>query len=156
MIVIGAFFWVGRGAARQPLLVAAASSLTDRTGARLPVAAATYRILRTRGAYDAEIALPASATAIALRVLPEMEPRPPRYRITLSAVADDDSLREMAAVSALQADAEGFVPVFMNSARLAAGRYQLALFADGDDEPSDAGSVFLIKITPSSAAASRD
>jgi hypothetical protein len=72
-------------------LVASATALVDRLGDPLPTLG-TFTILRTRSAsYDAEIDLPATPQSIALRVLPEVETQPARYRVSLSSVAQDNT-----------------------------------------------------------------
>lgn len=143
---VGLLFWANRGPSRAPLLVASSQALVDRLGRTLPIAG-THVILRTRGAaHDAEIVLPDTPHAIALRVLPEIEAQPPRYRITLSSIASDDSLREIATLGNLSADAEGFVPVYLNSFKLKHGRYRLVLSGDAGSSTADAASAFLIRI----------
>lgn len=144
---LAVFLFVSRGPASQPLLVASATALTDRLGDPLATAA-TYTVLRTRSmSYDAEIELPASAQTIGLRVLPEVEPHAARYRVTLSSVADDDTLREIATVGGLEPDAaDGFVPVYLNSARLAPGRYQLMLSGEEAASTGTPKSAFLIRV----------
>jgi hypothetical protein len=139
--------FISRGPSFQPPLVASASALTDRLGDPLATAA-THKLIRTRGtSYDAEIELPASAHTIALRVEPQVDAQPPRYRITLSAIADDDSLQEVGTVSALQPEApDGYIPVYLNSARLAPGRYQLLISGDAGTSAENDASPFLIRV----------
>lgn len=142
--------------ATQPILVAAADSLSDRMGRPLPVAG-TYTVLRTRStSYDANIALPDGPETIALRVLPEVEAQPARYRIKLSTIADNDALHEVAALTGLTVDADGFVPVYLNSSRLPRGRCQLSLSGDAGTSAANDASLFLIRVMPSAAPASRD
>jgi hypothetical protein len=147
IVAIGLALWFNRGPAAQPLLVASSMSLLDRLGEPLPVAS-THVILRTRSvSYDAEIELPKTPQTIALRVLPEVAAQPARYRITLSSIADDDTLHEVAAIGGLAPAEDGFVPVYLNGAKLTRGRYQLALSGDAGTSAADAVSVFLMKIS---------
>jgi hypothetical protein len=156
MVAVGVFFWQARGPGAQPILVATTHSLSDRMGRPLPIASA-YTLLRTRSAsYDANIALPDSPQSIELRVLPEIEAHPGRYRIKLAVIADDDALHEIAALAGLAADADGFVPVYLNSSRLLRGRYQLSLSGDVGTTTAGDTSLFLIRITPPTATAARD
>lgn len=144
--VIGLLLWASRGPSRSPLLVASPSVLTDRLGRTLPVAS-LHTLVRTPGAaYDAEIILPETPKTIALRVLPETAAQPPRYRMTLSALAGDDSRREIATIGNLAGDAEGFVPVYLNSFKLKRGRYRLVLSGEAGTSAADARSAFLIRI----------
>ena len=133
-----------------PVLVSSASSLVNRRGNALPVAA-TYTILRTRGsAYDANVLLPNTAHAIALRVLPERVAQPSRYRIVLSRL-DDDDVHELDALPGLAPSEDGFVSAALNSERLKAGRYQIALSGDVGTTGATEPSIFLINVREASA-----
>lgn len=146
IVVIGTSFFVARGPAAQPLLARTATTLVDRLGAPLPVIA-THTILRTRStSYDAEIDVPSAAGSIELQVLPEVEAQPPRYRISLAAIKDDDSLTEVAVVADLRPNDEGFVPVFLNGARLKPGRYRLLLAGDAGTSAASDESTFLLRV----------
>jgi hypothetical protein len=134
-----------------PVMVSSASSLVNRRGNALPVAA-TYTILRTRGsAYDAKVILPNTAHALVLRVLPERVAQPSRYRIVLSRV-DDDEVHELAALAGLAPAEDGFIAAALNSERLKAGRYQISLSGDGDTTGATEASIFLINVVPETGA----
>ena len=137
-VAIGVGFVVLRSPSMQPLLVASPGALHNWRGSPLP-RASTRTVLRTRSvSYDAEIELPDSSQAIELRVLPEYEAQPARYRIALHAIADDESLRSIAEIAGLTPGADGFVPVFINTTRIGPGRYQLVLTGDeGTSAASD-------------------
>jgi hypothetical protein len=144
-VAVGVGLVVMRSPSMQPLLVASSGVLHDWRGARLPLAS-THTVLRTRSiSYDAEIELPPSAQAVELRVLPEYETQPPRYRIALQAIADDDSLRPVAEIGGLTPGDDGFVPVFLNATRIAPGRYQLTLTGDAGTSAASEESSFLIR-----------
>lgn len=147
IVALGVFLVFHRSPSSQPALVASAAELVDRLGDPLPVVA-TRPIMRMRStAADLSIELPPSPQTIALRVLPEVETTPARYRITLASIDDDESLHPVAEIGGLVPDAEGFVPVFVNSAKLASGRYELALSADaGTSAEKEPPSSFLIQV----------
>lgn len=147
IVSLGALFWTtSRREPPDPWLVASATALVDRSGGPLPIVA-TYPIMRTRSSsYDADIELPPSEQAIALRVLPEVEAVPPRYRISIYSIADDDSLHEAGVIGNLTPDSEGFVPVYFNTARIARGRYQLTLAGDTGTSAENESSTFRIRI----------
>ncbi|HMN44562.1 MAG TPA: hypothetical protein PKE27_08320 [Povalibacter sp.] len=150
VIAVGLFVFFGRGPASQPALVASATGLVDRLRDPLPVVA-TAPIMRMRStAADAELRLSAADQVFALRVLPEVEATPPRYRITLSSIGTDESLRGVGEIGALVPDAEGFVPVYVNSTKLAPGRYQLTLSGDTGTSAANDSSTFLIRVIPHS------
>lgn len=147
VMAVGTLLWFNRGPAAQPLMVASATSLFDRLGDPLPISS-THTILRTRSATDdAEIDLPRSPQTIELRVLPETPAQPARYRAVLSSISQDNALREVAAIVELEPEADGFVPLYLNSARLEQGRYRLTLSGDSGTSAADAASDFLIRIT---------
>ena len=102
--------------------------------------------------YDAEIELPPTPQAIELRVLPEYEAQPARYQVTLSRIADDDSLTTVGTVGGLAPDDEGFVRLYFDSMRLSKGRYQLTIGGDAGTSAANAVSRFKIRlIEPSDA-----
>ena len=147
IVGLGAFLAFHRGPSSQPTLVASAAELVDRLGDPLPMVA-TRPIMRMRStAADLNIQLPSSPQTIALRVLPEFETTPLRYRIALASIGDDESLHPVAKIGGLAPDAEGFVPVFLNSTKLSSGRYELALSADaGTSAENEPPSSFLIQV----------
>lgn len=146
VFTIGVLGWFGRDHAAQPLLAASSASLLDRLGNPLPIAG-THAILRTRGtSYDAQIELPRTPQVIELRVLPETEAQPPRYRITISSVSEDGTLHEVAAIAGLAAAEDGFVPVYLNSSRLARGNYQVLLSGDTSTSTAGVASAFVVRI----------
>jgi hypothetical protein len=153
MLAIGLAFFQMRGPTRQPLLVAASSSLVDRLGRPLHVAS-SHTLLRTRStSYDAEIELPPSAQVIELKVLPESPARPARYRLVLGSIDDDDSMHEIATLTSLRPDEHGLVPVYLNAARLQRGRYRLVLSGDLDTSAANERSVFLLRVRSPGGAA---
>jgi hypothetical protein len=133
-----------------PLLVTASSTLVNRRGTPLPIAA-RYTILRTRGATsDAEVTRPSKPHAIELRVLPEYETEPARYRLSLSRL-DGDQSHEVAALEGLIPEDDGFVRVAMNSERLIAGRYRIELSGDAGTSAAASASTFLIRVRDAAA-----
>jgi hypothetical protein len=153
IVAIGVAFWFGRGA-ESPGLVASIEQLRDRSGQTLSLGD-SYAILRTRSiSYDAEIDLPATPQAIELRVLPEVEAQPPRYRIAIARVGDDASLTPIGDLVKLAPAEDGFVPVFLDSSRLSPGRYQLTISGDAGTSAAADVSLFRIRIRPSAQSPS--
>jgi hypothetical protein len=155
-VAIGVGFVVLRGPSMQPLLVATSDVLHSWRGAPLPLAS-THTVLRTRSiTYDAEIELPDSAHTIELRVLPEYEAQPAVYRIVLQAIGDDDSVRPVARIAGLAPAQDGFVPVFINTARISPGRYRLTLSGDAGTTAASEESSFLLRFRASGEAGMHD
>jgi hypothetical protein len=145
-VVIGVLTFNARNPAPRPLLIASADALVEQFGSSIRIAG-TYTIMRVRGsAYDADIELPASPQIIALRVLPEVVAEPPRYRVTLASIADDESVHEIASVAHLQPDSDDHVLLFLNSEGLQRGRYQLSLSGDAGTSTAATTSTFSLHI----------
>jgi len=151
VVSLGAY-WIAPGSEptqfRSPEhdLAASLSELRTVSGAPLSVAS-SYTILRTRGrSVDAAIELPASPAAIELRILPEFESPPARYRIVLSRANDDGSVAVVGEADGLVAAKDGFVTTFVDSRRLQPGAYELVLLSDRDSDTLDASSTFTIGV----------
>lgn len=131
---VGLLFVYAREPLQQrPMLAANAGAVT-----------ATYLVLRTRStaAYDTEITIADSPQMIELRILPEVEAQPARYRVEItSAGAKPQSL---GAIGNLAPNAEGFVPVYLDAARLTAGTYVLTIAGDTGTSAADSRSEFVI------------
>jgi hypothetical protein len=145
------FFYL-RESPQRPTLAASAATLVDRSGASLAVTA-THLLLRTRSAaaYDAEITITDSPQVIELRVLPEVETRPARYRVQLAAVAVGSDLQPVAEVGNLVPGEDGFVPVYLEPSGLAPGRYVLSIAGEAGTSTSNARSDFVISLKLSSS-----
>jgi hypothetical protein len=84
------------------------------------------------------IELPLEPKAIELRVRPEAPAS--AYGVTLSRIQDDGSLVQLDNVSALKAEADGFVRLYVDSSRLEASRYLLVIAPAGDESAESASS----------------
>ena len=144
LIVLAIGLWRGVDAPPDGMLVATATELVDRSGRPL-VSGSSYALLRTRSsAYDALIELPPEPRAIELRVRPE-EPAP-AYSVALSRVHPDASVAQVGNVSELQAEADGFVRLYVDSSRLESGVY-LVVITPARDRTAAATSAFRVKVT---------
>jgi hypothetical protein len=143
---IGIAFLATRNPSPPSMLAASSAAFVDRRGEPLPVAG-TYTILHARGSYyDAEIDLPASSATTELRLFPEAETHPPRYRIVLSSISDDGKPQPMGEIGALAPTDDESVRVFLNSRRLGSGTYQLVLSGDTGTSAAGEASTYLIRI----------
>lgn len=140
------YLWQSRPGA-QPLMVAERDLF--RTWSRQPFPqGGEYALIRTRSvAYDAEINLADAVQAIELRVLPEFEAHPPRYQVSLQRLAEQSSVPEK--IEGLPLDTSGVVIIYLNSARLQAGSYQLIVAGDEGTTAASMRSSFLINVRPS-------
>jgi hypothetical protein len=140
------FLYLREPLQQSPMLAASAAALLDGSGAPIAVAG-TQLVLRTRSTatYDVEISIADSPQAIELRVLPEVEAQPARYRIEISSVATGREPQNLAAVDNLVPNADGFVPVYLDTSRLAAGTYVLTIAGETGTSAADSRSEFLIR-----------
>jgi hypothetical protein len=144
LIVLAIGLWRGVDAPPDGMLVATATELVDRSGRPL-VSGSSYALLRTRSsAYDAVIELPPEPRAIELRVRPEVPA--PAYNVALSLVHPDASVAQVGNVSELQAEADGFVRLYVDSSRLESGVY-LVVITPARDRTAAATSAFRVKVT---------
>jgi hypothetical protein len=145
-LAVGVFLVIDRTPAAHPIVAATVDALHGKDGNPLTLTR-EYAILRTRGsAVDAEIALPTSAEALELRVLPEFTARPERYRVHLFRMSADDSLQSVAELGALVPEPDNFVSIFVDAARLQPGQYRLTITGDPDTDARDKESAFMLRM----------
>ncbi len=146
LIVIAVGLWRGIDAPRDATLVATANELLDRSGRPL-ASGSSYALLRTRSsAYDAVIELPPEPRAIELRVRPEAPA--PVYSVALSRIHSDGTVMQIGNVTELQAQADGFVRLYVDSSRLESGPYLLVI-TPAEDRTATSPSAFRVKVVAS-------
>src|SRR5262245_39148587 len=115
-----------------PMLAATPASFVDAQGRALPVAATVAVFTKRAAEYDALVELPADRKVIALRALPQAGASAGHYRVSLGRLRADGVMEHSESVMELTPADDGFVTVYVDTARLAPGRYRMAL------APSDA------------------
>jgi hypothetical protein len=134
-VAIGVTFFATRDA-QLPSLLAGSPSLLTAGGERAPTIGAVQRVFRTRSTgADAEIQLPAERQAIALEVLPESEGK--RFGASIATAR-----RVLATTSGLPTNADGLVPMYLDSSQLEPGSYELTL----TNEATNEASVFTLRL----------
>lgn len=135
-----------RGApTQQTRLGTATQALLDNRSAPLRVAA-SYDVARTRSTVDLVITKPTTADAIELRVSDLLAPPPARYRAELNTLDSGNAAQSLASVSELVLSSEGFLSVYLNSAVVAPGRYQLLIFDDVPEASTEPVTDFLFDV----------
>jgi hypothetical protein len=135
LISVGLVFFLSRGPAQQPLLAATSGELHSREGDALPIVA-THTILRTRGvAQAARIEIGEQPASVEMLVLPEYGSPQSRYRLSIATVDDDGRPTVIGELQRLAMTPEGFVRVFLNTARIVPGQYQLLLEEEISNAP---------------------
>jgi hypothetical protein len=143
LIVLAIALWRGVDAPHDSTLVATATELVDRSGQPL-ASGSSYALLRTRSsAYDAVIELPPEPRAIEFRVRPETSA--PLYSAALSRIQADGSVMDIGNVAGLKAQNDGFVRLYVDSARLEAGPHLLMITPAGDHAAASA-EAFRVKV----------
>jgi hypothetical protein len=136
----------GGESAARPLLAASMASIVDQRGSVLPVGG-TIAVFRKRVAsYDATIRATPNPQAIELRVLPETTIAAGQYRVSLARLNDQGAATPVASIERLRPAADGFVSVFVDSSRLAAGDYQLEVSGEGADASTVAAGTFRLHV----------
>lgn len=114
------------GIGATPLLFNSPIALSQKAGHPLPVAV-TVALFNKRGAASTAVAeKPASAGAVALRVLPTTSDRTHRYRLSLYHLRHADS-EKLSEISALVPAEDGFVEAYADAARLTPGHYKVVV-----------------------------
>jgi hypothetical protein len=129
LVVIGLGVW---WASREPPAgVLALSAAELHLGARAPAIEGPYVFARTRGdASVPEIPRPNVPTAIELKFVPSVSSAGGRYRLTVhssGAGAGAGGRRLVGTLDSVAFGPDGYVTVFLDSAALRSGRYDLAL-----------------------------
>jgi hypothetical protein len=145
LVLATTVFWFSH-APKAPAFAASLESLAQVSG-RAPTLAATHTLLRVRGtAADAVIAVAPPGQAVELRVLPEIEAHPARYRAAMLAVSASGETKVIASIGGLLPNDEGLVVVFVEPGRLGTGRYRLSIAGDSGTDAANATSTFGIAI----------
>jgi hypothetical protein len=133
-----ALWWEVRGARSEVLVRSPADLATHPRHA--PSIVGSYVLARTRGVQRAaDVDLPPGAGVIELRLLPSRMLAGTRYTVTLKPLEVAVGNGQEAQLDAGPAGSDGYVKVYLDRGRLAAGNYQLSL-APGDHQPRDSDS----------------
>jgi hypothetical protein len=127
-IAVSAWLWWPNpsGTGTNPLLFTSPTALAQRAGHPLPIAV-TVALFNRRGAIPTAAAeKPASAGAVALRVLPTTSDRTHRYRLSLYQLQGAD-FQEVSEISDLVPAEDGFIEVYADAARLTPGHYEVVV-----------------------------
>ncbi len=91
--------------------------------------------------------MPQSPGLLELRVLPMNPGASGHYRLELSGLSADSSVKPLGALTDLQPDAEGFVTAYANASHLPPGRYKLTLTEPGTGGQPATSEAFQIELT---------
>jgi hypothetical protein len=142
MLVIGIGVQQWQGRSGRMLLAGAPLSLPSGQ-------AYTLFSTRSQGA-DLVIDLPPVPRALQLRVLPDIGNERSHFRAALS--ADGVAAKPAAIVQDLQPDADGFVTLFVDSGRLAPGRYRLTVEQTPDTGAAAETAAFTLEVRAAGSA----
>ena len=134
----------GEDSARPVLAVSVAALNEAYAGKPLQL----VELLPARGTlYDAVIELPRTPAALELHVLPEGIPKSMQYTLALVKIVANGERAALGVIGGLRPDVDGFLTLYIDSARLVPGQYELRLQAE-PPTGSSAASSFLIKVDP--------
>lgn len=146
--LIGVFVW-NRD---EPVWMAAAPSMLQVEGGVPLASGRAYRLARLRAVeQDIVIELPREREAIALHVLPDSGDATTRYDARLRLIDAGAAAPVESALQDLQAGSDGFVSIYLDSARLVPGEYELELSTATADGASTSAGSFVIRFSPAPA-----
>jgi len=126
VVVVGVQTW-RHSQPTAALLASRISELPLRTGAATSPAL-VVTVLRLRSAdSDATAALPTTAGPLQLRILPDTPSDARGFRVTLSRTNADGTSTDVASGGPFVAAGDGFITLYVDSARLSPGTWWLAL-----------------------------
>ena len=142
VLALGVWTWRHAVAPITPVM-ASLPGFVGRDSGSLPVVA-TYILVRSRGESPAaEIRAPAQRAAIQIRILPSVFVVGGRYRATLQRIEAGGEKTLVRDIGGLEAAADRFVTLYLDSAQLTKGRYEIAL-AESDSTTSSESDRFTI------------
>ena len=144
-LVVAASAILVRPPAKRPLLASLPTALMDETGQPLPVFTKRYVMRMRSGSFDAQLQIPRMREAIELRILPEQSTERVDYSVQISRIDEMQPPRPMGDLGQLRVGEDGYVAVYLDSAQLSPGVYELRL-RRGNTSSSSATSIFLLHV----------
>lgn len=143
LIAIGTLTFLGT---RTTTIAAARNTdLSSIFRPALPIAS-TFQIQRTRSSsYDASIELPTQTSAIEIRIKPESPVASARYSISLGEIQSDYSITHVTTITGLKQESDGFVTMYLNSARLRPAIYEVKISTETENLSNSAASLFVVE-----------
>ncbi|MFL6620700.1 MAG: hypothetical protein ACJ8MH_18975, partial [Povalibacter sp.] len=125
---------------KRVLLASVPSALTDDAGRPLPVLTKRFVMRLRSNGYDVQLAVPGDRQAIELRIVPEQTAASP-YSLEISRIDEAQPPRVVGTLENIAADEDGYVDVYLDSAQLSPGIYELRLRSS---DTANSVSVFLL------------
>lgn len=139
LFAVGIALWrTPQDATPTPWISNSLQQFADTLGVA-PTATREYRVIRLRSGDEADVVidLPPGRRAIALRVLPDAAEPGSTYTVTLAPLPAGGPSQQIAS-SSLEADADGYLLLYVDSASLRDGLYRLDVApASAPDTPAD-------------------
>lgn len=145
---VGIAVWMGAERTARPIALAVSVAALNEAYVGSSRTLQSIDLLPVRSTlYDAVIELPKKPAALELHVLPEGVPKSSQYQISLLQISSDGKRVQLGAIDGLQPDADDFLTVYVDSARLVPGQYELRVAGAKSSSSGQSGS-FLIKVNP--------
>ncbi|MFL6550206.1 MAG: hypothetical protein ACJ8OJ_16050 [Povalibacter sp.] len=138
--IIAASMLLVRPVTKRVLLASVPSALTDDAGRPLPVLTKRFVMRLRSNGYDVQLAVPGDRQAIELRIVPEQTAASP-YSLEISRIDEAQPPRVVGTLENIAADEDGYVDVYLDSAQLSPGIYELRLRSS---DTANSVSVFLL------------
>jgi hypothetical protein len=137
VLALGVWSWRHAAAPMAPVLAGLPGFVGHDSGS-LPIFA-TYTLIRSRGeSADVDIQLPAQHAAIQIKILPSVFVTQGRYRATLQRIGADGEKSLVRDIDGLQAAGDRFVTLYLDSAQLTPGSYEISLAQADSSAASEA------------------
>ena len=145
-VFLGVLWWHPRGSLSPPLLSVSASSIHDPAGHTLPLVATTLIFHRRADTADASIDLPGSPGILEWRWASSGGAAHNRYDVVLTKTGEATGAERAEQLTGLDADENGVVKWYVDSAGLAPGLYKLTLSEHGAAGQPTRTESFLIRV----------
>jgi len=143
-VAIGALLWVSQGTVGP--ITDTLPALTAHAGQPLHVAF-TQVLVRTRGSETpTDIALPATRSAIELRIFPSSRPKDSGFHLMLGQLDAANAVAPLGDVRTRASTDDGFVTAYLDSAKLGRGRYVIDLVPERPSSPPAVADRFVIEL----------
>ncbi len=144
MVVVGVLLWVGQATVGP--IAGTIAALGERNGQPLQVVS-TYVLARTRGTPPTmAVALPKDGGALELRMIPSSRARSGDFRVTIAQLDAADAAAPLGETRAGQSSEDGFVTAYLDSSKLARGRYRVELLPERPETAGAPADRFILEL----------
>ena len=143
-VIVGVLLWVSQATVGP--IAGTLPAFTEHAGQPLRVAF-TQVLVRTRGSEGPiQVALPATRSAIELRIFPSSRPQDSGFHLMLGQLDAANAVAPLGDVRARASVEDGFVTAYLDSGKLSRGRYVIDLVPEHPSSPPAVADRFVIEL----------